>query len=239
MLGPPAEDWGERDYAGEAAAVLREGRDYPAKQRERLFESWNVTCPICDYKFGTARAGKGTVRGAVELDGRETFVAGNDHLFRYWMCPACNFCDKAETFENRRASGVTNLKGCAPPKRYASYFDIPYSEILRRAEQWLIAQKKSDAELADFYLYGVWVATECANDQAARYYRSMARARFLDAYHFEPTAQSAFLAAELMRQLGDAHGAESWHTVAEGHPAPPELKARIAKCRDLVRGMKP
>ncbi len=244
--------WGPRDYENKVLAEykaverLREGKDYiyfdEKKRPKAVFSAWEAICPVCDNKFKVGRTGD-LREGPHELDGKvSVYVLGNRYLFQFWMCPKCNYCADWSVFENRVDAKV--IKAAIPaPKEYASYFEIQYSDIVKRAEQCLVACKTEAYAMAQFYLYGAWVAKDSGEKEAAKEYYAKAREQFVAVVETEigtpkQKAFAAFFAGESSRQIGEPDVAvkhlDNSLKLAQAENMS-DLIDRVVRCREQIK----
>ncbi len=231
---PQEKEWGERDWPG-AIEALKAGEDF-----SHHYVATEAVCPLCAAKVRVANLGSYTTSGK-DLDFKVArYVSANPYLFRLWMCPTCNYCAQAADFEKKIDVEKTK-KAIGEPRKYATYFDIPYAALLRRAEQCGDANGWTPSQRAWLLLYGVWVARDSKAVEAEKAYLGRAREAFevvAKKGEGDERAAAAYLVGELYRRLGDPEKAAVSLDKAEAVAA--EVKSEnipswIKACREELR----
>jgi uncharacterized protein len=206
-----AQDWGTRDWPG-AIEALKRGEAF-----SHHYEPAETACPLCAAKIRVAKIGTYSTSGK-DLDFKVArYVSANPYLFTLWMCPSCNYCANAGTFEAKIDVEKTRA-ALGAPKVYGSYFDIPYSVLLRRAEQCAVANGTADGPLGWLYLYGAWVARDSEAVEAEKDFHRKAREKFeivAGAGEGNERAAAAYLVGEIHRRYGERDKAKAWLDRAE------------------------
>ncbi len=208
-------EWGPREW-GDATKSLRKGENW-----SHHYIAEEGTCPLCSKTFAAAHVGTHTTAG-VELDFKtKAYVSGNPYLFALWMCPTCNFCAWAGDFNPKTAPKLDAekvKKALGEPKKYESYFDIPYSVLLKRAEQSYAARDFKDEAWAWLYLFGAWVARDSREKDVEKAYHAKAREKFeivAEKGEGNNKAAAAYLVGEIHRRYGNKEKAKEWLDKAE------------------------
>lgn len=207
--------WGPREWGG-VTTLLRNGEcagdHYVADEG---------TCPHCSEKFAAAHVATHSTIGR-DLDFKiAEYISANPYLFWLWMCPSCNFCAWATDFDPEEVPKLDAEKvkrALIEPMKFESYFDIPYSVLLERAEQSYSAREFTDEEWAWLYLYGAWVARDSERPDAERANHTKARERFeivAEKGEGNSKASAAYLVGEIHRRYGDKRKAREWLDRAE------------------------
>ena len=134
------------------------------------------------------------------------------------MCPSCNYCGYGGGDFGGKLDADAMKKAIGEPKKYESYFDIPYSVLLRRAEQCGVARGWDDDKLAWLLLYGAWVARDSAQPAAEKEFHRRARERFevvAEKGEGNARAAAAYLVGEIHRRCGEPGKAKEWLDKAE------------------------
>jgi len=208
----PPKEWGKREW-GRDTEMLRKGENpsmhYAAEQ---------ATCPVCSAKIRVAGMGLSYSSRGIDLDFKTSeYVSANPYLFALWMCPECNYAAKAEDFE-KKVDPAKMKAALGKTSRYDSYFDIPYSALLRRAEQCYGLRDFSDEDWGWLYLYGAWVARDSKEAEAEREYHKKAQAKFVivsEKGKGNARAAAAYLVGEIYRRQGERAKAVDWLAKAE------------------------
>lgn len=205
-------DWGKRDWPG-ALGDLRAGKNYSHHYRSK-----NVKCPLCEKSFFAATLGSYSTMGC-ELDLKiKTYVSANPYLFDLWMCPKCNYC--ALSWEFQSIGDIKKLQeALKKPQLYDSYFDIPYSVLLQKAELCYATKEYSDNKWGEFYLYGAWVARDSKRSVEEKQFHLKAQERFKRAVETEKGKEqikAAYLIGEIERRYGSLEVAKKHLNRAEG-----------------------
>ncbi len=157
----------------------------------------------------------------VELDFKtKKYVSANPYLFRYWMCPQCNYSARAGSFGEALAPELAEAtrRALGEPTNYDDCFAIPMSAILRRARQCLTAANATQERLAWFELFGAWMARDAGEKKAEREFHLRARAAFeIVAVEGEGNdrAVATYLVGEIHRRYGRLGTARHWLDRAE------------------------
>jgi uncharacterized protein (DUF2225 family) len=205
-------EWGKREWAT-AIESLRQGKDW-----SHHYAAEEATCPVCAVKVRLAGMGAAWTTGGADLDFKTSeYVSANPYLFNLWMCPKCNYCAYQGDFE-KKVDVDKVRKALGSVKTYDSYFDIPYSALLRRAEQGYALQDWSDENWAWLYLYGAWVARDSKEAEAEKEYHKKTQAKFMvvsEKGKGNSRAAAAYLVAEIYRRQGEKAKALEWLAKAE------------------------
>lgn len=206
----PKEDWGVRRWA-DAVESLREGHNW-----SQHYVSTEVTCGLCAKEFLAAGLDTYSTRSP-DLDFKPNGLSADPNLFALWMCPNCGYCAFAEDFADPKDPEPIRLAVSGSPV-YGSYFDVPYSVLLRAAEKCYRARPYAAWDWAWLYLYGAWVARESERPAEEREYHGEARRRFealAGTATGEKRAQAAYLVGEINRRYGRLDAARTWLDRAE------------------------
>jgi hypothetical protein len=205
---PEAADWGPREWV-DATESLREGRSW-----SHHYRSVRVPCPLCETEFLAARLGSHSTL-APDLDFKPNGLSADPLLFALWMCPTCGYSAFQEDFAHPVTPEIR--RALAGARRYESYFDIPYSALLRAAEACYGARSYPEWQWAWLYLYGAWVARDSARPVEERAYHEAAMRRFealAGTETGEKRAEAAYVVAEIRRRHG-LPDASAWLDRAE------------------------
>jgi len=235
-LQTPAMEWGERAWSS-AVDSLRKGEDWG-----HHYEAEKASCPACGEGFQVASVGTYTTSGK-DLDFKtRDYVSANPYLFWLWMCPKCNYCAYSNGFdEPLDDEGREKVsKALGPPTKFESYFDIPFSVLLRRAEQCMKVRGASDDDMAWLFLYGAWMARDSEQPEAEKEYHRRARERFeivAEKGEGNDRAAAAYLVAEIHRRHGDVGKAKPWLDKAEkiaAEVASKNIPDWVKRCREEI-----
>lgn len=196
-------------------------RDVPESIREKEadvhhYYSLYATCPVCSEKFLAADL---MVWSEYErdLDFKLAQGTADTCLFALWMCPKCNYCTWRGEFEEK-VDAEKIRKALASPVAYKSYFEIPYSALLRNAERCFEALSRTDQDWAWLLLYGAWVARDSRKSDIEKQFHLKAQARFekvAEQGEGNAKAAAAYLVGEIHRRYGNKEKAYEWLDKAE------------------------
>jgi uncharacterized protein len=240
VLAQATPEWGERHW-GTAFESLRDGEDW-----SHHYVAKKATCPNCSAEFAAASVGTHTTSGK-ELDFKiRKYVSANPYLFWLWMCPDCDYCGYAGTFDEPldEEARTKVRKALGPSEHFSSYFDVPFSVLLRRAEQCLVARGATEQELAWLLLYGAWMARDSKEPEHEKEFHRRARELFEVVAEQETgevegndRAAAAYLVGEIHRRYGELDRAEVWLAKAEKiatEVASDNIPAWITACRTEI-----